>query len=302
MDRKITPYVPFQTQLTRIKNHQRTMLLKRYRRIKDVRINLYDLQNFVERLTRDVEIEYPSSLRNRYIAFFFYISKIKNFLKAECMYPDVSMITFLESLSRSARDGNKFVIIVENEFFDREVLNLSYQTYHRSMELLEILKEDFGMFRNLEFVSMQDLNDEVPGFEGKFHEMKDKIQVNRDDEVYRVLRDSVSFKSLDHALRFYNSESTLSRVDKIYQNYMSFIEARNAVDYWGKIQTKYGWVRATVSRKSGIISINPTVFNIPAAHSIFNARILRDSYMIDELYFRRVEYRVKVDDAVMYYF
>ncbi|MEM1688450.1 MAG: hypothetical protein QXH89_00790 [Candidatus Anstonellales archaeon] len=301
MDRKITNYVPFQTPIARLKSIQRQSIMKRYKKLEDFQISIFDLRDMIERLIRDVRIEYPSNINNRKIAFFFYIAKIKNFLKSESFLPDLTMLTFLESLSRSAKNGNKFVIIVENEFFDPNVLNISYNTYSQSMRWIDLFRE-FDFFKNLEFISMAELNEDIEDFEIVFEETKSEISVNRDDEVYRVLRDSVSFKSLDHALKYYSKENTLTRVDKIYINYMSFIEARAKVDYWNRLISKYKWVRATVSKKQGIVYIEPTVFNIPAAHSIFNARVLRDSYLIDELYYKKINYRVKVDNNVMYYF
>ncbi|MEM2054248.1 MAG: hypothetical protein QXQ78_00525 [Candidatus Anstonellales archaeon] len=301
MDRKITNYVPFQTPIARLKSIQRQSIMKRYNKLKDFQISIFDLRDMIERLVRDVRIEYPSNINNRKIAFFFYIAKIRNFLKSESFLPDLTMLTFLESLSRSAKNGNKFVIIVENEFFDPNVLNISYNTYSQSMKWIDLFRE-FDFFKNLEFISMAELNEDIDDFEIVFEETKSEISVNRDDEVYKVLRDSVSFKSLDHALKYYSKENTLARVDKIYINYMSFIEARAKVDYWNRLISKYKWVRATVSKKQGIVYIEPTVFNIPAAHSVFNARVLRDSYLIDELYYKKINYRVKVNNNVMYYF
>lgn len=301
MDRKITPYYPFSTPIQKLTLRQKENIIKRYRNLKNLKVELLDFIRMVKEMCREVKIDYPYSISNKKIAFFFYIGKIKNFLKTESYLPDLPMILFLESLSLSAKNGNKFLIIVENEFFDDKVLNLPYRSYKHSMDVLEFLQSGLDMFKNLEFVSMKDLNEEIPDFEPMFESIKDNIKINQEDEVYKVLKNSIYFKNMKHALRYYDSERTIERVNRVYVNYMSFLEARNKVGYWDKLIQKYNWVRATVSEKKGIISIYPSALKIPAAHSIFNAKLIKDSYLIDELYLKRINYRVKVSGIPMYY-
>ncbi len=301
MDRQITPYYPINTPIAQLSFQQKNNIIKRYRALKNINISILDLKEMLENLIREIKIEYPTNIANKKIAFFFYLAKIKNYLKAESYIPDLSMLLFLESLSRSAKNGNKFVIIAENEFFDKHVLNLSYSTYKRTMDLIEDMRENLGLFSNLEFISMKELNDQISDFQETFDNIKDDITVDKEGEVYKVLRESISFRNIKHALKYYKAETTLERVDRVYINYMAFLKAREKVNYWNRIIDKYGWVRGTVSKKQGVVYIYPSAFNIPAAHSIFNIRILKDSYLIDELYYKRIYYRVKLNGEPVYY-
>lgn len=301
MDRQITPYFPFNTPISQLSFQQKNVIINRYRSLKNINISVMDFKETLESLIREIKIEYPNQITNKKIAFFFYLAKIKNYLKAESYIPDLSMILFLESLSRSAKNGNRFVIIAENEFFDKNVLNLPYNTYNRTMAIIERFKEEFGMFSNLEFISMKELNDQITDFQSTFNDIKDKISIDKESEVYKVLRESISFRNIKHALKHYKTEATLERVDRVYVNYMAFLKAREQVRYWDRLIEKYGWVRGTVSKKQGVVYIYPSAFNIPAAHSIFNIRILKDSYLIDELYYKRISYRVRLDGEPVYY-
>jgi len=282
MDKIITDYIPF--------NHRflinKRRCIENYNSLENIQINFKELKEAIENLIRPPQIEFYKEGNN---AFFFYVGKIGNYLKNETIYPDLPVILFLESLSRFG----KFTIIVENKFFDMYVLDKP-STEKRVMKFIYHLKSK-GFFKNLEFVSMYSLNKEIPEFLEEFKKYKTKV---KNDEVFKILKNSIDYPDLESAL---NNYPNLSKAKKVYKRYMAFIEARKKVRYWDKLIEKYGWIRATVSRKDNITSIKPTLHKIPVAHSIFNARYLRDSYLIDELFENSIKYRILYRKIPMWY-